>query len=228
MDVHAGGATYDEESEAMIRHYGLWRRIGNIVGGGPYEEPDWEDGRLYFRSDYWDKLRKWPEWAEFGDWAAWIIEPKPEGYICVLRSLKHEREAERSERIEVIFSRFTDAGKYIIAQIGDDIRSSRNIRLKTLVVDWEARGLDSRIRVEAASSKTVNFLAANRPTLDRSYAEEHLRRYALEDNPGSYAFAMDYEQPMMQILALSFDELTAALLDGMPESVTSRVDIRRQ
>ncbi|OBA75486.1 hypothetical protein A5641_24910 [Mycobacterium sp. 1554424.7] len=142
-----------------------------------------------------------------------------------MRSLKHEREAERSERIEVIFSRFADAGKYIIARIGNGIRSSRNIQRKSLFIDWEERGLDSRIRVEAAGLEIIDFLATERAALDRDYAEQHLRRYTLEDNPGSYGFALDYEQPMMQVLALSFEELTAELLEGLPESITSQVPL---
>ncbi|MBW0014979.1 MAG: two-component response regulator-like APRR9 [Mycobacterium sp.] len=73
----------------------------------------------------------------------------------------------------------------------------------------------------------MDFLVTKRPILDRDYAEQHLRRYTLEDNPGAYGIALDYEQPMMQVLALSFEELTAALLEGLPESITSQVPLRR-
>lgn len=224
MHIDSGAATAGDPAE-VIRYYNLWRNIANSVGNGPYDEAEWVADRLYFRSDYSDKLKRWPQWADSGDWGAWIIAPKPEGYICVLRSLKHEREAERSERIEVIFSRFADAGKYIIARIGNGIRSSRNIQRKSLFIDWEERGLDSRIRVEAAGLEIIDFLATERAALDRDYAEQHLRRYTLEDNPGSYGFALDYEQPMMQVLALSFEELTAELLEGLPESITSQVPL---
>jgi hypothetical protein len=224
VQMDSGAGTADEAAE-VIRHYELWRKIANSIGDGPYDEAEWVEDRLYFRSDYSEKLERWPEWADSGDWAAWIIAPKPEGYICVLRSLKHEREAERDERVEVMFSRFADAGKYIIARIGNSIRSSRDIRLKSLFIDWEERGLDSRIRVEAAGQETIDFLAVQRPTLDRDYAEQHLRRYTLEVSPGSYGFALDYEQPMMQVLALSFEELTAELLEGLPESITSQVPL---
>ena len=224
MQIDRGAGTADEAAE-VIRYYELWRKIANSVGEGPYDEAEWVEDRLYFRSDYSEKLRQWPEWAESGDWGAWIIARKPEGYICVLHSLKHERETERSERTEAIFSRFADAGKYIVARIGNGIRSGRNIRLKSVFLDWEARGLDARIRVAAAGPEIIDFLAVERPTLDRDYAEQHLRRYTLEDNPGSYGFAMDYEQPMMQVLALSFEELTAELLQGLPESITAQVQL---
>lgn len=227
MQMDANGAATANEATEVIWYYNLWRNIANSIGNGPYDEPEWVEDRLYFRSDYSEKLKRWPEWAEFGDWGAWIIAPRPEGCICVLHSLKHEREAERNERIEVMFSRFADAGKYIVARIGNGIRSSRNVRQKSLFVDWEAQGLDSRIRVEAVSHETIDFLVTKRPILDRDYAEQHLRRYTLEDNPGAYGIALDYEQPMMQVLALSFEELTAALLEGLPESITSQVPLRR-
>jgi hypothetical protein len=223
VEMDVGGPVAGTEPAEVIRYYDLWRRIANFIGNGPYDEADWEDDRLYFRSDYSEKLKEWPKWAEFGDWAAWIVAPNPKGYICVLNSLKHEREAERTERIEVMFSRFSDAGKYVILRMGDSIRSRSDIRLKTLFVNWEARGLDSRIRVEPTGREVIDFLTTERPTLEKDYAEKHLKRYALDDDPGSYGFALDSEQPRMGVLALSFEELTAALLDGMPESITSKV-----
>lgn len=223
MEMNAGGPVAGNEAAEVIRYYDLWRRIANFIGNGPYDEADWDSGRLYFRSDYSEKLKKWPQWAELGDWAAWIIAPNPEGYICVLNSLKHERESERTERIEVMFSRFSDAGKYVIFRMGDSIRSRSDIRLKTLFVNREARGLDSRIRVEPAGREVIDFLTTERPTLAKDYAEKHLKRYALDDDPDSYGFALDSEQPRMGVLALSFEELTAALLDGMPENITSQV-----
>jgi hypothetical protein len=226
--MNAGGPVAENEAAEVIRYYDLWRRIANFIGNGPYDEADWDDGRLYFRSDYSEKLKQWPKWAELGDWAAWIIAPNPKGYICVLNSLKHEREAERTERIEVMFSRFSDAGKYIISRMGDSIRSRSDIRLRTLFVNWEARGLDPRIRVEPASREVIDFLTTERPTLETDYAEKYLKRYALGGDPDSYGFALDYEQPRMEVLALSFEELTAALLDGMPESITSQIALWRE
>jgi hypothetical protein len=208
-------------SAEVIRYYELWRKIAVYTRDGSYDEADWKDDRLYFRSDYAEKVRKWPEWAELGDWGAWVIAPKKDGYICVLSSLRPERDTQRSERIEVMFSSFADAGKYIIMRIGDSIRS--DLRLQTLFVKWEARGLNPRIEVEPANREAIGFLNRERPSLRARYAEEHLKRYALKDDPSSYGFAMAYEQPRMEVLALSFEELTAALLDGMPESVTSNV-----
>lgn len=223
MEVQSGASPKEEELAETVRHYNLWREVAHLAGDGPYEEPDWEAGRLYFRSDYSQKLKEWPEWAECGDWGAWIVAREPGGYICVSRSIMHERETTRTERIEVIFSRFLDAGKYIITQLGNSIRTRKDIRLNSIFINWEARGLNPDIKVEVASQKDIDFLTNRRNTLDKEYAEKHLKRYSLIDGPESYAIALDYERPRMEILALSFEELTAALLDGMPETITSKV-----
>lgn len=221
MDVHADGPAVDDGFADVIRYYDLWRKIAAVAGHGSYDEASWEEGRLYFRSDYSEKLKKWPEWAELGDWGAWIIAPTREGYFCVLRSLLHERAAHRSETIEVMFSHSTDAGKYIILQMGDSIRS--DLRLQTLFIKWDDRGLDPRILIKPASREAIDYLNKERPSRIEGFIEKHLKSYTLEDDPSSYGFALPAEQANMEILALSFEELTAALLDGMPENITSKV-----
>jgi hypothetical protein len=226
VDLDGGGADADSESTEVIRYYDLWSKIANFAGKGPYDAADWKDGSLYFRSDYSEKHKKWPEWAENGYWGAWIITSAPEGYFCVVRSLLHERAALRSEDIEVMFSRFSDAGKFVISQIGDSVRSS--LQLRTLFIKWDDRGLDPRIRIEPASKDTVDFLNRECPTLKEGFAEQHLKRYTFEEAPSSHGFALPAQQPRMEVLTLSFEELTAALLDGMPESITSKVPAWRQ
>lgn len=217
-----GVSASQNEISDVIRNYNLWRNIANFVGKGPYDPAEWEDGRLYFRADYSAKVQMWPEWAESGYWGAWIIAPSPEGFR-VIRSLLHERETHRSETLEVVFSRFSDAGKYIILHMGDGVRCDRDIRLKTLKVNWEERGLDARIRVEPAGSAATKFLTSDWTSLGQDYANKHLKAYTLEADPGVHGFALDYDQPSMEVLALSFEELTEKLLDGMPDSITSQV-----
>jgi hypothetical protein len=164
--------------------------------------------------------------TQFGDWAAWIIAPTREGYFCVLHSLRHERDAQRTERVEVMFSNASDAGKYIILQIGDSIRC--DLRLQTLFIKWDDRELNPRIQIKPADRETIDFLTRERPSLERDYAEKHLKNYTLVDDPSSYGFALPADQTNMEVLALSFEELTAALLDGMPESITSQVALWRE
>ncbi|OCB27372.1 hypothetical protein A5689_09640 [Mycobacterium intracellulare subsp. yongonense] len=153
------------------------------------------------------------------------MAPTSKGYFCVLRSLKHERASQRSENIEAVFSRSVDAGKYIILQMGDSLRS--HLRLETLFIRWDDRGLNPRLAVEPADSGVIDLLTKEIPALNRDTAQ-HLKRYTLRDDPGSYGFAVPAEQTNMEVLALSFDELTAALLEDMPDSITSQVARWRQ
>jgi hypothetical protein len=210
----------------LTHYYGLWRKIANFVGDGPYDEADWEDDRLYFRSDYSEKLKEWPEWAEYGDWAAWFISPSPEGYFCVIRSLVHERSTQRSESLEAVFSSFENAGKYIVMRIGDGVRTS--LRLKSLFLRWEARGINPHIKVEPPTRVAIELFNQKSPSRIEDYFEKHLKTSRLKDDPNVFGITLYYEQPSMEVLALSFEELTTALLDGMPESITSKIPAWRQ
>lgn len=203
----------------FIDHYNFWRKVANSVGNGPYDEAERHEGRLYFRSDYSNKVAKWPEWAEQGDWGAWIIARTKLGYFSVLSSLKHERAAQRDEEIIVLFSRFSDAGKYIIMRVADSTRVS--LRLQTQFVKWDDRGPDSRIAIGAADLDVINLLKSEYPGLQEGFVEQYLKRYTLTTRPDSYGFAFPEDEPRMRILLLSFKELTAALLDGMPEDIAS-------
>jgi hypothetical protein len=222
VDPNVGGSTPDE----LTRYYELWRKIANFVGDGPYDQASWEDDRLYFRSDYSEKVKQWPQWAEQGDWGAWIITPTPKGYFCVIRSLVHERSTQRSESLEAVFSSFTDAGKYVVTRIGDGVRTS--LRLKSSFLKWEACGLNPRIRVEPAKQNAIDLFDQKSSSQIEDYLEKHLKSYRLEDDPDVYGITLYYKQPSMEILALSFEDLTAALLADMPESITSQVPVWRQ
>ncbi len=217
---------HDGEAEVIV-NYNAWRTVANMAGsGGPYDEPDWEDGRLYSRLDYSEKIKKWPAWAKSGYWGAWIIGSTHDEYFCVVQSLLHERAAERSEDVQAIFSRFADAGKYIILQIGNSLRY--RLGLETLSVKWEARGLNPRIQVAPPEHDVVEFVLHESPGLKREFAEKHLKRFVLQDDVSSYGFALPGEQINMEVLAFSFDDLNAALVEGMPESITSQVPLWRQ
>lgn len=211
-----------DAASKVTANYNVWRTVANTAGsGGPYDEPDWKDGRLYFRSDYSEKVKKWPAWAKSGYWGAWIIAPALDEYYCVVQSLLHERATERSEDVQAVFSCLEDAGKYIILQIGDSLRY--RLGLETLSVNWEARGLNPRIQIEPPEQEVVEFMLRESPGLKREFAEKHLKKFVLQDDVNSYGFAFPEDQPSMEVLALSFDELTAALLENMPDSITSQV-----
>lgn len=203
-----------------IKHYSFWRKIANEACRGSYDEPDRQNDRMYFRSDYSEKLKKWPEWAESGDWGAWIIDRVPD-YFCVLSSLKHERAAQRDESIKVFFSKFSDAAKYVIMRIGDSVRV--DLRLTSQFVKWDDRGPSPRILVEPADRQAISVMKTESPTPQDGFIEEHLKRYTFEEDRSSYGYAFPEDQPRMEVLALSFDELTTTLLEDIPESVTAEI-----
>ncbi|OCB62970.1 hypothetical protein A5677_10970 [Mycobacterium malmoense] len=138
-----------------------------------------------------------------------------------MRSLRHERASKRSEKIEALFSHPVDAGKYIVLRMGDNLRS--HLRLETLFMRWDDRGLSPLLEVASAEPDVIDFFCKKAPTLERESAERGLKRYALKADPRSYGFALPSEQTNMEVLALSFDELTATLLEGMPDSITSQI-----
>jgi hypothetical protein len=51
--------------------------------------------------------------------------------------------------------------------------------------------------------------------------EQHLRRFFLAERPDVYALPLPSEIPLMNVLALAFDDLDAILTDGMPHDVAS-------
>lgn len=206
--------------DGIVRRYNSWRRIAASTGAEHADEPDWESGRLYFRSDYLAKARDEPQWREHGDWGAWIVDPTSDGEYCVLRSLVPERSNNRQETVAVVFSRLADAGKYIIAQLGDSIRS--RLGLPTLAVHWDDSGLDSRIDAAPADPGTIDNLVRADPSTNRQAAEQHLTIYRVRDDPSAYAIAFPGD-PYIRVLATSFAELRRALLDGMPESITAHI-----
>jgi hypothetical protein len=210
----------------LVAYYEFWRKVANAAGSGPYDKADQEDGRLFFRSDYSDKVRKWPEWAESGYWGAWIIASAARGHFAVLSSLLHERQNLRTESLCAIFSKIEDAGKYVIMRIGDSARV--DLCLKSLFVKWDDRGLDANILVEPANHAVINLYDNESPALKKGFAEKHLKKYLLESDRGAFGFALPEEKPRMEVLTQSFEELTEALLDGMPENIGSQVAVWRE
>lgn len=213
--------TATDEFAEVVRYYDLWRRITSYVGEKPGDEADWEDGRLYFRFDYLDKVKDWPKWKELGDWAAYVIEPTAEGLYNVIRSLRHEGAPKRSEDVEAVFARIPDVGKYIVAHIGNYLRI--DLGMDSLVRTWEATGLDPRIQKAQANKRAIDYLLTVSPDTPKEFAEKYLRQFTLIDDPSSYGFALPAEEIYMQVLALSYDELNASLIRDMPNSADSKL-----
>jgi len=196
----------------IVVYYDFWRRIVGLTRNVTYDPAQWEDGRVYFRSDYLE---------EHGDWAAWVIDPTHDGLYNVLSSRVPERSNDRHEHVEATFSRLDDAGKYIISQIGNSARMG--VRLASLAIQWDDSGLDPRIDVARADSAAIDYLLRVQPSTVRNVAEQQLQVYRLREDPGIYAFAFPSKEAYMHVLALSFEELHLSLLDGIPDSITGRL-----
>jgi hypothetical protein len=204
--------------QEVLRRFERWRTIAAVLGQKPYDEPDFENGRLYFRWDYAEQVSKWPDAREQGDWAAYIIEPAPDGLFYVIRSLWHERASQRTESVEVVFAQAQAAGKYVLAHVANSIRYER--KLKSMSILWRERGLGSKIDIAAPSEGILEGILKRTPHANLEMLREYQKRYFMLDHPEIFAVTASASSPYMQVLTLSFDQLDAELLDGLPvESV---------
>jgi hypothetical protein len=131
---------------------------------------------------------------------AYLIESKGGGYD-VLKSTT-ERRNEPLESLRAFFTCIDDAGKYIVLNIGDSLRI--DCRIDPIYWAWEDSGLDPRV--------TQTSLG------------EYVSKFELKEDPNRY-FVLQAGgiQPENRLLPLTYDELDGLLLDGMPESVLSRL-----
>lgn len=199
----------------VIDRFDKWRTIAISLGLRPYDAPDFENGRLYFRSDYTEQVSKWPPAREQGDWGAYIIETTPTGFFCVVRSLWHERAPQRTERPEALFSRAEDAGKYVIAQAADEIHVG--LRLESQFLKWEAQGLGPSIDIETPSDDDLQEFIKRIPGITVSSARQHRTKYKLVGHPEVFAVTSSGNGPYMHVLTLSFDQLDSQLANGLPQ-----------
>ena len=211
----------DSKFREVLRRFERWRTISAALGQKPYDAPDFENGRLYFRSDYAEQVSKWPPAREQGDWGAYIIEPSPSGLFRVIRSLWHERAPQRTESLEAVFSRAEDAGKYVIAKIGVSLRGSVQTKLPLLYQIWDNRSLQPVIDKTSPPADLLQEVIESMPGANPENIRAYLEKYALHATPEVYAATFPSNSPYMHVLALSFDQLDAELEDGLPATRTS-------
>src|SRR6185312_9487523 len=120
----------DPKLAELVDRYDRWRRIYTYAGKPARDEPVWESGRLELRQGY-----PYPEWTSY------IVEPTDGGYNVLTATT--ERRNEPLESLSGFFTDATDAGKYVIWNIGEDLRVS--CRLDPIGWEWEDAGLDPRV-----------------------------------------------------------------------------------
>lgn len=210
----------------VLSRFERWRTIAAALGQKPYDKPDFEGSRLYFRSGYAEQVAKWPAARERGDWGAYVIEQTPTGLFNVIRSLWHERAPKRTETIEAVFSQAEDAGKYVIANVGLSIRGSLRPRIKLplLYVIWENRNLRPAIITVTPPADIVQELISSMSDANPEMIRKYLEMYVLHDTPEVYAMTFPSSSPYMHVLALSFDQLDAELAEGLPLGIRTETD----
>ncbi|WP_131536102.1 hypothetical protein [Mycolicibacterium aromaticivorans] len=133
-------------------------------------------------------------------WTAYIV--KPDGERCAVLRVASEHRNEPVESLCGVFSSVEDAGKYIVLNVGEFLRIG--LRLDPIEWAWEDAGLDQRVR--------------------QLSVDEYVSRFELKDDTTRY-FVLQAGgiQPENKLLTLSYDELDALLVEGMPESVLSQL-----
>jgi hypothetical protein len=220
MVTDAVRAQDDPDFVSISAHLDNWRSVQRTLASDVYDDPDWENGRLYFRNGYQQGVETWKHWKERGDWTAYVIEATTHGYTSVLFSSKGEREAHRFERVEAAFTRPVDAGKFVLARVGNMLRVSMG--LDSLSVRWRRQGNDPRMRTDSPSADQLNYMLQICAGIQPGLLEQHLLRYSLADRTEVHALPLPSQAPMMNVLPLTFDELEALLLEGLTPKYEDR------
>jgi hypothetical protein len=138
---HREGHDYRE----LVARYNKWRDAYVRAEKIAPNEPDWENGRLFFRLGY-----------PHPDWRAFIIDEQNGGYQVV--SASTERSAVATEGWKATFSRLEDAGKFVIATIADYLRIECDA--EPIAMKWRAEGLDPRVRKEELPDALAKYSLA--------------------------------------------------------------------
>ena len=171
---------------------------------------------MYFRSGYTEGITRYPRWDQSGEWSAYIIEPSDRGYALVLHSAKGERDTQHKERVRVAFTRVEDAGKFIIAAIGNSIRVKTG--LDSVVAQWRDREVDTRIQRAKTTPEQLSFMLDVCVGIQPGFLEKHLEQFYLQELPSIYALPLPSEVSLMNILPLTYDQLDELLARGLPNA----------
>lgn len=133
-------------------------------------------------------------------WLGYILDASEGGYRVF--TVTTERRNEPFESLAATFSDIDDAGKYIVWKVGSYLRI--DLGLPSLTQRWTHEGLDHRVQVERLA--------------------EFESKFELKDDPARYfVIRMGGVQPENRLLPMTYEELDALLLEGMPESVLSQL-----
>lgn len=188
-DITQNTSSADPRLAELVNRYDKWRHIYTYAGQPACDAPVWESNRLNLREGY-----------PHQDWTAYIVEPTDGGFNVLTATT--ERRNEPLEGLSGFFTDADDAGKYVIWNIGENLRVS--LRLDPIEWAWQDAGLDPRVQ--------------------QTSIEKFVSKYELKSDPSRYFILQrGGVQPENHLLPLTYDELDAQLLAGMPESVLSHL-----
>jgi hypothetical protein len=177
------------DHQQLIDRYNKWRDAYVSAGKTAPNEPDWENGRLYFRIGY-----PYPEWRAF-------IIGEANGGFDVL-SASTERSTVTTEGWKGKFSRLEDAGKFVIATIADYLRIGCSA--EPIAMKWRTEGLDPRVRKEELPEGLAKYSLASDPDV-------HMIATVRGIKPEHHVLPLSYDE-LNQVLA---DGLSDAIVQAL-------------
>jgi hypothetical protein len=176
-----------DELAELLQFYGKWRAIYSQAGKAPRDEPEWEDGRLWFRDGY-----------PHPDWTAFVLEPTGDGFEVVRAST--ERRNDPVMNPEGYFSRLEVAGKFIIAKIGNYLRIDS--RLDPTSWAWEDSGTPPEVEELIVSERKVTYRLRSDP--DTYFI------MTVGDRPYAHILPLTYGELTRELLSGFPDHVTSA------------------
>lgn len=187
--------------QELVARYDDWRRRWVVVAG----EQEWRphqvaQDRLWFRGGYGRK-----------EWAGFVLYKSPAGYV--VSRVTAERRAIPSTVVEAVFSASEDAGKYIIARIGDWLRMK--IGATPLAQSWKSIGADVQLTGGEPADDVVDYIAGSCGVAS-DMVRKSVRCLSVGSDPVRCAVLGRGSEEFSGVLLLSYDDLDASLSEGLP------------
>ncbi|HZU48392.1 MAG TPA: hypothetical protein VFA16_14255 [Mycobacterium sp.] len=204
MNDEFSGATPSERAywRELVDRYETWRqRWLSTVGTTRGDAAEWSDSRLWFRDGY-----------PYPDWRGLALERSGNGYLVL--TVWTERRTSPGIAIKSMYSRLEDAGKYVIADIGDSLR--KECGLEPLFQQWQRAGVRDGIAKSSDVDENIVRFIADRNGVSHDVIRRFTHKYSVKSEPSVYAYSATSSEPMVNVMLLSYDELDTLLCEGLP------------
>lgn len=123
-----------------------------------------------------------------------------------------ERRKSPHGTVNAVFSCLEDAGKYVLAFVGDMLRLERG--LEPLYRRWRQCGIGSALERSHADQRVVDFIADHND-VSRDVIRKFTHKYSVQRHPNRCAHLSSSDEPMSRVLTMSYDELDSMLIYGL-------------